>query len=56
MFKTTKYSIHEKIINTKELTEIPQKIGERIYIVCITKSIENTKNFPFQIKMLKQKN
>tara|TARA_B100001287_G_scaffold250135_1_gene230469 strand:+ start:4308 stop:5243 length:936 start_codon:yes stop_codon:yes gene_type:complete len=52
--KLREYSIHEKIINTKELTEIPQN-RERIYIVCITKSIEKYKKFSFPNKNVNTK-
>ena len=58
-FKTIKkslndrgYEVYDKIINTKELTEIPQN-RERIFIVCFKKDLLKNSDFIFPVKKTK---
>ena len=58
-FKTIKkslndrgYEVYDKIINTKELTEIPQN-RERIFIVCFKKNLLKNSDFNFPVNKTK---
>ncbi len=53
--KERDYAIYDKIINTKELTSLPQN-RERIYIVCVKNSINKHQKFSFPSKNVKTKN